>query len=397
MPFLALTLAVALAAEPADAPAPAAADEVRKLMERELPKLEAHPFQTPGGISGAVEAAAAPEAVAGDGEDAIAIPIGTAAAISCSAHRERLDGAATLRNVVEGAKEKVTFVAFSLTDVVAVEGSALLLAVAVYQIPSEKGPLVGLLKLGVFVHDAHSILCVHDEPGYRQTFDRIVKGLAASLRGGGEDRRPGARYAELAVMRIGEVPVGFSEEVVREREGGGRAVEGYSSQLLPRGPAELVAFDGYSREEIDAKDLLESGSYVHATNGEVDTNLALSREKDRRTYAYEGQKGGKPLAGKLRTKAGLSTEQWFARRLAGSAPVPAKPLVHEAYSHEASPTSALPVSYAAVPGKPRRVTMKMGPMQVEGDLDASGYIEAGEIPIGPTKLVVRRIFSRGTP
>lgn len=409
MTAVALAVALALAApaggEPPPAPprgaaqpSPEAADAVRKLMERELPPFEPKPFRTASGISGAVEAAASPATKEGQDAEELTIPIGTEQAISCSALPKRVDAAGALWRVTESVKEKVTLLGVQLTDVSEVNGSPLALALAVYEVSSGKGPMVGLLKLGVYVHDAHSLLCVHDEPGYQKTFARIVKGLAASLKGGGADERGAARYAELSVMRVGEVPIGFSERtLVAAREGGGRTVQEYSAQLVPRGPADLVSVDGYSREEIDAKDLLVMGTYVHASNGELDTKMSVTRQKDGTSYAYDGEKEGKKLAGKFKTKAGVSTEFWFARRVAGSAPVPKKALVHEGYSHEANPVAAVPVSYAAAGSAPRRVTMKLGPLQVEGDLDANGLFETAEIPIAGTKLLVERIFVRGAP
>ena len=327
----------------------------------------------------------------------LTIPLGTGQPLTCTAVPKRLDAAAAIWRMADSAKQSVTLTLARPMSVEAVDGSALVLAVAVYQAPSEKGPMVGLLKLAVFAHDAHSLLCVHDEPGYGKTFERIVKGLAASLKGGGEDTRAGARFAELSVMRIGEQVVGYSEHVVWDRKGGGRVAGQYGAQLLPRGPADLVAVDTYSEEEIDAKDLLVKGTYAHVTNGEVDTRMALARGKDGKTFQYEGEKDGKPLAGAFKTKAGLSTDLWFARRFARAAPAPKGDVRHEAYSYEANPVAALPILYRLDPAGSRRARMEVGPIQLSGGLDANGLFESAELPIGPTKLVLERLFTRGAP
>src|SRR5690606_33023660 len=114
--------------------------------------------------------------------------------------------------------------------------------------------------------------------------------------------------------RIGGMPVGYSERVVWDREGGGRISTTYGSQLLPRSVKDLVAVDTYTEESADATDLLEAGTYVHMTNGAIDTNMRIARGKDGKTFRYEGEKDGKRLAGSFKTKAGLSTDLWFARR-----------------------------------------------------------------------------------
>jgi hypothetical protein len=407
MTIVAVALAAALAAAggdpPAAAPAPAAqpspeaAEAIRKAMERELAALPPRPFRTPGGIEGAVEAAAPPEVKVQEEVEEITIPLGTEQPVTCSAVAKRLDAAAAIWRMAESAKENVKLVLAQPTEVVAVEGSPLVLAAVVYQAPSEKGPMVGLLKLGVYVHDAHSLLCVHDEPGYSKSFARVVKGLAASLKGGGEDPRAGARFVQLSVMRIGALAIGYAEQVVWDRKGGGRLTSQYGAQLLPRGPANLVAVDSYSGEEVDAKDLLEKGTYAHVTNGEVDARMELTRRKDGKTFAYDGEKDGKPLAGKFKTSAGLSTDLWFARRFARSAPPPKGAVRHEAYSYEANPVAALPIVYRLDAAGPRRARMEIGPIQLSGDLDDHGLFRSAEMPVGPTKLVVERLSSRGAP
>jgi hypothetical protein len=404
---LAVVLAAALAAPAApDAPspappAPAAAGEgpeaLRALLGRELQPLAVRPFETRSGIAGKVEAAAAPTASAGEGFEAVTIPIGTVQPIACTIVPERLDAATAVWRVAEAAKEKVKLVAAVPVDVVEVRGSALVLAQLAYHAGGEKGPLLGVLKLAVYVHPSHSLLCQQDEPGYGASFARIVKGLAASLSGGTPDPREKASFAELTVMRIGPLAVGFAEHVVTRRPGGGVVAEQYEAQLLPRGPADLVAVDGSSAETLDAKDLLERGTYAHVTGGELDVKMTVVRGKDGRGYAYDGEKDGKTLQGTFETKAGLSTDLWFARRFARSAPPVKGELRHEAYSVEANPIAALPIVVRPDAAAPRRARMELGPITVAGDLDANGLFESVEVPLGPAKLVMKRVWSRGAP
>jgi hypothetical protein len=399
---LAAVLHAAEPAAPVTAPPATAAERdassaIQKAMERELAPLAPQPFATPSGIQGSVEAATAPGVKVADGAEELAISLGTEQALSCTLFASRVDVAATTWRVVESVKKNLKLLIVRPVEVSAVAGSVLVISELVYQTTTDKGPMVGQLKLAIYAHDGHSFLCLHDEPGYNKTFARAVKGLATSLRGGGEDGRAGARFAELSVMRIAGTPIGYSEHLLWDRKGGGRVSTAYSAQLLPRGPADLVAIDAYSEEEIDAKDLLASGSYAHVTNGETDTKIRLTRGKDGRTFRYEGEKEGKPLRGKFSTKAGLSTDLWFARRFAAAAKAPRGDLRHEAYSFEANPVAALPIVYRKDPAGPRRARMELGPIRIAGELDASGLFQTGEMPIGPTKLVIERAWSRGTP
>lgn len=392
----------AAAAEPEAPPpdaVPATSDAraaIQRLLEREVPPLAVQPFRTPRGVQGSAEAAAPPQVQGGDPADEVAIPLGTAMPVTCAIFAERLDAAAATWRTIEAAKRSVKILGARPVEVLAVAGSALLFTEVTYQVDTEKGPMLGQLKLAVYADDARSLLCHHDEPGYGDTFERVVKGLAASLQGGGTDERAGARFAEIFVMRLGGIPVGYTERVIRDG-GGGRVSTTYASQLLPRSPTDLLANDTWTEEVLDAKDLLASGTFVHMSNGELDTKIHLTRRDDRRTFRYEGEKGGKPLAGSFRTKAGLSTDLWFARRLAATAPAPKGPLRHEAYSFEANPVAALPVVYRADRAAPRRASMEMGPIRITGDLDEHGLFTMGELPVGPTKLVVERVWSRGSP
>lgn len=397
-----LAAAFAPGARAADPEAPAAAaDEARaavqRMLGRELPPLEARTFRTPNGVKGAVEAVASPEVKQGEGSDDVVVPIGTALPITCTLYGERLDPGATTWRMAEAVKKGVKLVGFRPVRVAAVAGSALVVSELLYHVQAEKGPMLGQLKLAVYAHDTRSLLCHHDEPGYAETFQRIVAGLAASLDGDAADERAEARFAEIAVTRIGGVPVGYSEHVVWDREGGGSISTTYGSQLLPRSATDLVAVDTYTEETLDAKDLLATGSYVHATNGSVDTQVQLSRGKDGKTFRYEGEKDGKRLAGSFRTKAGLSTDLWFARRFAAKAPAQKAPLRHEAYSFQANPTAAVPVVYRLDPAGPRRAAMELGPIRIAGELDEGGLFARGEMPVGPTTLAIERIWSRGAP
>jgi hypothetical protein len=408
MTVLAVVLAAALAApapsaapSPAPPSAPAAAGEgpeaLRALLGRELQPLAARPFETRSGITGKVEAAAAPTVSAGEGAEEVTIPIGTALPIACAIVPQRLDAATALWRVAEATKEKVKLVAAVPVDVVEVGGSALVLAQLAYHVDGEKGPLLGVLKLAAYVHPSHSLLCQHDEPGYGASFARIVKGLAASLSGGAPDPRAKASFAELTVMRIGPLAVGFAEHVVTRLPGGVVVTEQYGAQLLPRGPGDLMAVDSSSAETLDAKDLLERGTYAHVTNGELDLKMTVVRGKDGHGYAYDGEKDGKPLRGAFETRAGLSTDLWFARRFARSAPPVKGELRHEAYSVEANPIAALPIVVRPDAAAPRRASMTLGPITLAGDLDANGLFESAEVPLGPAKLVMKRVWSRGAP
>ncbi len=391
-----LAAAIHAAAVPPAPPADAGA-AIQKALERELAPLKPHTFRTRAGVHGRVEAVTAPKVTAGEAAEELTLSLGTEQALTCTVFAKRIDPGAAIWRLAESVKKNLKLLVARPVDVVAVAGSPLVLGELGYQVDTEKGPMVGQLKIAVYAHDAHSVLCVHDEPGYTKTFARVVKGLAASLQGGGKDERARARFAEISVMRLGGMAIGYAEHVVWERKEGGRVSASYQTQLLPRGPTDLVAVDSYSEEESDAQDLLASGRYAHVTNGDADAQIRLERAEDGKTFRYEGEKEGKRMEGTFATQAGLSTDLWFARRFAAASPAPGGEVRHEAYSCDAKPDGPLPIVYRTDPAGPRRVEMELGAMKIAGQLDANGLFATGEMPVGPTKLVIERAWSRGAP
>jgi hypothetical protein len=396
--LLVAVLSLAAGAARAEAPPRQAADDLRAALAREAGPLQAVPFQAPGGLHGTVQAAGAPQVGEEEGRAELSIPLGTAQDVGCTVFPERLDAAAVTWRMVENVKAKLELLQARPVEVVAVASSPLVFSEIVYKAPTESGPMLGVLKLAVYAHDGHSLLCHHDEPGYAKTFQRVVSGLAASLQGGAEDERAGARYADVAVVRIAGVPVGYAEQVVWDRDGGGRVMATYEAQLMPRSPTDLVAVDSYKEEASDAAGLLLSGSYVHVTNGEIDTRIRLAGGEDGKTFRYEGEKQGKALQGSFTTKAGLATDHWFARRFDRKAGYgPKGEVSHEGYAFSVNPVGAMPISYRKDVKRPKRAELSLGALKLSGELDEHGLFRSAEVPVGPTKLVVERVWSRGAP
>jgi hypothetical protein len=384
---------------PAHADSPAnVQEELKKAFARELPPLEVVRFETPGGLKGAVEAKGAPAVQGGADAEIVTIDLGTAQPVRCTIVRSRVDVAAFVQRYVNGVKDRVSIVAIRPVAVAVAARSPLLFAEIVYSADSPEGKRLGHAQLGIHAHDARSVICEQDEPGYEKTFQRVVTGLASRLEGGGEDARAGARYREIVVTRVGEMPVGFTEHVVWDRKGGGRVAKVWTSQLLPRSPTEIVAKDGYSEELYDAKDLLELGSYANAEGGEIAARMKVTRGKDGVSYAYDGEQQGKKLAGTFKSRAGLATDLWFARRFDKARGYGPKGEVRaQGYDLEANPAGPLEISYRKDPKRARGVALSVGPIQFTGVLDDAGIVTDSEVPVGPATLIVHRVFVQGTP
>jgi hypothetical protein len=381
------------------APASAAADQVRRMFERELTPLAPLAFETPSGVKGTVEAKAAPQVTASGKEETLVVAIGTAQPISCTVFPERIDAGATIWRLVDKIRGSLEVLSARPVEVAAVAGSAVVFGEIVYRTSSEKGPVVGQVKVGVQPHETHSLLCLHDEPGYTVAFRRIVKGLAGSLASGAKDVRTEGRFAEILLVKVGEIPVGYAERVIWETGGGGRESLSWTAQLLPRTPSELVALDGFTRDVSDAAGLLLEKTSVNVQNGEVESRFTVKRGKGRKTFTYEGEKAGKALKGTFKAKAGLATELWFARQLDAKRGDGRKAeLRHETYNASGNPIAATPMSLKRDAAEPKRAVMTLGEgVTLTGELDEHGLFTRAEMPMGPATFVFDRVWSRGAP
>jgi hypothetical protein len=387
------------AAAPAPPPAQLAPDQeaLRKLFEREAAPLSVTAFETKSHVRGKVEAKGAVAIAEREDGDSLTIAIGTTQPLGCGIIASRVDAGGTIWNVLEKARATgVELLQVLPVEVAHTAGNALLFFEVYYRTRAEK-PLLGQLKVAVAPHTTHSLVCTHDEPGYGATFRRIVKGLAASLASDAEDVRATATFTEQSKASIGELPVGYEERVLRPREGGGRTSVTYSALFLPRTPAELATLDTISIEVSDADGLLLERTFVEAQNGQVESQLKVTRGEDRRTFTYEGTKSGKKLSGSFQSKAGLATEFWFAKRLvSGEGFGREGALRHEAWS-SSEPTHAVGVSYEKLADGPRSARIVLGTMTMSGVLDEHGLVRDAKLPIGPTALQLQRVSARGAP
>lgn len=371
---------------------------LEKAFSRELPPLNTADFKTPGGMKGSVEAKALPAIEAGEKSETVTVDLGTEQPLRCTIVPTRLDAAALVRRYVNALKDRVSIVAIRPVAVAVARASPLLFAEIVYTADSPEGKRLGHLQVGIHSHNSRSFVCEHDEPGYEKTFQRVVTGLASSLEGGGEDDRAGARYRELHVTRIGEVPIGFTERAIWDRRGGGLVAKVWTSQLLPRSATDFVAKDAYSEELYDTKDLVEQGSYADVANGEVNARTRLTRGKDGVTYAFEGEHEGKKLSGTFKTRAGLATDLWFARRFDKARAYGPKGEVRaQGYELDVNPAGPVEIAYRKDAARTRGVTLSMGPAKLTCVIDDAGVVSESRMPIGPATLTIQRVFVHGTP
>ena len=375
-------------------------DALRKLFERELPPLTKRGIKVEretGSLKAEVEAAGTVQ-VRREGEvDALAIPIGTAIPIQCFVSRSQIDAAGSVATLLKRMKERVQVASVRPVEVVALAGSPALFVEMVYLVDGAGGKKnAGQVKQAVVPHPAHSLMCVHDEPGYAETFRRVVKGLAASLSTAAPDERAAARFAEVVVVRLGEMPVGFVEGTIAPAGDGASLRRSFVALVVPRAPGEIATEDKALIEKLDASGRVVSKVYSKATAGEVETTITLDRAADGRTYGYEGTVQGKKVKGTFVTKDGLASDMLVAKRLPKVLSGSSSEERFQQYSVDANPAGATEVVYRKDAGA-RGVAIESAGTTVHATIDEHGFPSLMQMPIGGAIITFERIWSRGTP
>jgi hypothetical protein len=148
------------------------------------------------------------------------------------------------------------------------------------------GDAIGVMKVAAANKQGRGIVCNHYDAGFSETFEQSFLQLVTSFEV--NHPPPAADYAEVQVLRMGDLPVGVEWlRLTRDDEGDVR-VDVASSLLIPRSASELLAT--YST-------LIEwstpGGELINAWSTEADvdtqhTRLSL-RQSDERGWFVQGQ------------------------------------------------------------------------------------------------------------
>lgn len=393
-------------AAPAEAaPAPAPEASVQAMFQRELPgELARVPVAGPKRRFTALVEAAGEVTVKEDGEFVdVVVPIGTAQPIECIVYPERVGAGQVFHTVLSRVKEHLQVRAQRPTAVLSLREAPAVVLETVYAGQRDGQTVGGLLKMMVHVDPTLPVLCMHDEPGYAATFQRVVSGLLDSLElGEGQKGRARARYSELHVLRVGQQPVGFDWRAVYEGGQGGRVDENVSSLFMPTSPTEVTFSDSRALSVLDGRGQLIEAVHEEVNNGEQEMALSLERgrvgAKGGTRYGYEGVHSGKKVKGTFTAPRGLTTEtamvEQVRRKLKGDK---AGQLAFDIYSPDADPAAPVPVVYRRDGKTPAALTVQVAAMTFTGTTDAQGLLERYALPIGSVKLEAERLHVRGTP
>jgi hypothetical protein len=386
----------------AAAPAPSSAApngefDAEAHYKRELEPLAKKAIQIET-LSGEAEASGVAKGESHENSFQLTIPVGTESPVECFVYKNAVDPGGTLLMFTREAAKQVDVRLFKVTDVSVVGDYPAVFLEAQYLAKTARGQALGELKTMFYQHPVTPMLCVHDELGYNESFRRVTKGLAASLKISDVEVHP-TKSVQVYVDKIAGHPAGFSSHVVLSDKSGKMTYLSRSSTFIPRSESNLEISDTVSSEVWDAEGKLLEAVYAGSEGGELNVNMALKKVGPQE-YAYKGQHGGKSVAGKFKTrsKRGLATDKITTGLVATELLTgKSRELKMEQYHASINPTAPIEVSYKTESKEARRIKVVLGPMEGLATADDKGMLEKMEIPVGGLSLSQERIVVRGAP
>jgi acetyl esterase/lipase len=194
---------------------------------------------------------------------------------------------------------------------VASAGGSPVLFVRARYMTRQTPPLGGELKIAVSPGSHFSFICLHDEPGYRETFARSVEGLISSFEIAPPDRLP--QYSAIWQYQVGEAKTGYSWQRVFADPDGSISSYIFDVQLAQLASGEVRIRD-YMAAELHDRVGIRRANYLSYRGTTQAHQIELQRD-DKGQYTYRGSADGKPVEGRFTPKAPLASEYEVLVRL----------------------------------------------------------------------------------
>ena len=325
----------------------------------------------------------------------LSIPIDSEIPVECFVYTDALDSASTLKILLNEL-----LAGFSKTGILRIDAGTFGQLPYVYQESlyiTEQGA-AGVLKGIVVPVGTSTLACLHDEPGYRETFRQMVGGLAGSLRIA--DAAPeNWKFQEIMVWRLRDLNVGYTVNSIGNTDDGEIKSVIETAVIIPRTAAETMTHDGYDVVVEKESGELVAGRYAEATSGELTLSIDLEQIPEG-GYRVSGQFQGKEIDSRLdpaTEPVGPYFQLLELVRAANPDHGKPRPLSIDAYIPSASPLQTLAV--AAKPtgqrigGLPEYELLFAG-MQATSVVDAHGQ-QAITLQMGPLELQLNRVYING--
>lgn len=253
----------------------------------------------------------------------------------------------------------------------------------------------GNLKAMISIKDESSVLCVHNEVGFNQTFLERFSEISTSFSFQSAPS-PEVLYKDVLVLKAGEVPVGFVANYVLAGEAKTKVWIQKSSLLLPHSSS-TQTYDDVSLEVSNREGLLVLGRYKHEENSNLSHMLEISTV-DGRLYQVKGFQHGKKIQATMSTDGLISRyghSSMVSRKIFG------QDLQHFSvpyYEPAANPVgpSRMRTTVKELRSNGALVRLDDGESVSTADVGEDGIIKEIIVPVGAIQIHGQRIFSSGS-
>jgi hypothetical protein len=382
---------------PAAPPAPKPEEPVSKeamleaTIKREATGLTSTNVVSPNkNFTATVDSSAAPSFGATEGVERLVIPIGTDAPVSCIIRHDSPAPAELLYGVIANVQGAMKKSQIAQLDVGLVGRVPYLLAEVDYVVEQNGVPSLGAFKAAAFERDDGTLLCVHEELGYRATFRRVSEQFARTLVRQDLEPVPVPLEYTVSIAHIGKQAVGYMLERHLVRDDGAHLETESSSLLLPRAPSNLTSIASARISTSDRSGVILKVKSTSSRDAETVRDLALEKTKSGK-YHVEGASGGKPVKADFVPRrpmwATWRERQELRTRMLGGPKV--RTLTTSGYAASASATAATTTTWTAT-DRPMVVDSAAGEMKVRVTLDEQARPMSVTIPNPAADIVIDR-------
>ncbi|WP_394835866.1 hypothetical protein LVJ94_03015 [Pendulispora rubella] len=385
-----------VAAKPA-ASAPAAAANssgevsLESLLARESTGLKAVSAKSgDGSLVLAAESSAQPTFEAKNNVPQVMIPIGTEQPVICLLRGDSPSTGSLLRSVVSDVQKDEPKNQITMLEAAMLGNVPYYLAELQYLDEKTGKPLLGALKIAVFDRAGDTLLCMHDELGYRATFKRVVESVAKSFQKKDAEEPKAPNELEIALAKVQKQPIGYTTERHFITPEGTHVELESSTLLLRRSPTELMSVESVRVTESSKDGIATKIRTISEEGGEQAESITVERKAGGK-YHVEGTKSGKAVKGDFTSKTPIWAS-WRQRAevrdkmLRGRK---VRELSMSGYSSSSNPIGMTPTTYKAT-SDANAFEITNGGVQVRATLDADARTTQVGLKMGAIELSFER-------
>ncbi len=345
-----------------------------------------------GFFSAKVAGSARPVVTAHEGVYQVTVPIAADIAAECFVYREALDSAATLSELIEKPLRDMPRTQILKIDAGAFDHMPYLYQERLYL---TKQRAAGVLKGIVIPFDSSLLACLHDTPGYSETFRQMATSFANTL-ALRDMPRENLVHEEVLLWQLRDMNIGYTVNRAGPDPDGDIMTTVETAMLLPRSAGQTMARDEYNVTYEQTNGSLISGRYAEAENGQLKMSINLDQAAQG-GYRVEGTFQGKEIDAPLQATSGVAGP-WFQHRemVRAANPVDGQPraLSVDAYIPSADPLKT--VSYdlnptGSRPGGLPEYELSFSGLKATGVVDDKGQ-KSMTVKMGSLELQLSRAY-----